>query len=88
MVLLKNCLGGPKLQYFLRTSQCCDNPHLHEFDELLGLGLTKTSNIALTNDQWTKASLPVWSRARLWIRSVSTLASSAFLASAAGTLPL
>ena len=51
------------------------------------MALTKTCNNSLTDDQWTQASLPVWSGG-LGIRSVSTLASSAFLASAAGTLSL
>jgi hypothetical protein len=87
LVLLKTCLGGPKLQYILRASPCCEHPLLAQFDEQLRSALTKTCNIALTDDQWTQASLPVWSGG-LGIRSVSMLASSAFLASAAGTLPL
>jgi len=87
LVLLKTCLGGPKLQFVLRSSPCCDHPLLRQFDDLLHLALTKSCNIALTDDQWTQASLPVWSGG-LGVRSVSMLASSAFLASAAGTLPL
>ena len=59
----------------------------NKFDDLLNLALTKSCNIALTDDQWTQASLPVWSGG-LGVRSVCMLASSAFLASAAGTLPL
>ena len=87
LVLLKTCLGGPKLQYVLRTSPCCDHPLLPQFDELLRLALTKTCNLCLTDDQWIQASLPVWSGG-LGVRSVFKLASSAFLASAAGTLTL
>jgi hypothetical protein len=87
LVLLKTCLGGPKLQFILRASPCCDHPLLRQFDDLLHLALTKSCNIALNGDQWTQASLPVWSGG-LGVRSVSMLASSAFLASAAGTLPL
>lgn len=86
LVLLKTCLGGPKLLYFLRTSPCCDHPPLHKFDGLLQLAITETCNIALTDNQWTQASLPDWSGG-VGIRTVSTLAQSAFLASAAGTLP-
>ena len=63
------------------------HPLLRQFDDLLRLALTKTCNIALTDVQWTQASLPVWSGG-LGLRSVSMLASSAFLASAAGTLSL
>jgi hypothetical protein len=87
LVLLKTCLGGPKLQFVLRSSPCCNHPLLRQFDDLLHLALTKSCNIALTDDQWTQASLPVWSGG-LGVRSVCMLASSAFLASAAGTLPL
>ncbi len=87
LVLLKTCLGGPKLQYILRVSPCCDHPLLLQFDEQLRLALTQTCNITLTDDQWNQASLPVWSGG-LGVRSVFMLASSAFLASAAGTLPL
>lgn len=32
LILLKNCLGGPKLQYLLRTSPCCEHPQLLELD--------------------------------------------------------
>jgi len=60
---------------------------LRQFDYLLHMALNKSCNLALTDDQWTQASLPVWSGG-LGVRSVSMLASSAFLASAAGTLPL
>ena len=59
LVLLKTCLGGPKLQYVLRTSPCCDHPLLPQFDELLRLAITKTCNLSLTDDQWIQASLPV-----------------------------
>jgi len=87
LVLLKTCLGGPKLQFVLRASPCCDHPLLRQFDDLLHLALKNSCIIAITDDQWTQARLPVWS-AGLGVRSVSMLVSSAFLASAAGTLPL
>jgi hypothetical protein len=32
LVLLKTCLGDPKLQYVLRASPCCDHPLLRQFD--------------------------------------------------------
>ena len=44
-------------------------------------------NVSLTDDQWLQASLPV-RNGGLGIRRVSSLASSAFLASAAGTREL
>jgi hypothetical protein len=87
LVLLKNCLGGPKLQHVLRTSPCCEHPKLFDLDNLLRSAVTKICNVSLSDDQWTQASLPVRSGG-LGVRSVSKLASSAFLASAASTLPL
>ena len=53
LVLLKTCLGGPKLQFVLRSSPCCDHPLLRQFDDLLRLALSKFCNVALTDDQWT-----------------------------------
>jgi hypothetical protein len=87
LILLKNCLGGPKLQHVMRTSPCCDHPKLIEFDELLRTAVNKMCNVSLSEDQWTQASLPVRTGG-LGVRSVAKLASSAFLASAAGTLSL
>jgi len=78
LVLLKTSLAGPKLQ-------CCDHPFLRQFDDLLHLALTKPCNIALTDDQWTQASLPVWSGGSKCVPACIV----GFLASAAGTsLPL
>ena len=87
LLLLKNCLGGPKLQYVLRTSQCCNHPLLRQFDDLLRSAVTRICNVSLSDDQWLQASLPV-RHGGLGVRSVSMLASSAFLASAAGTQKL
>lgn len=87
LVLLKNSLGGPKLQYVMRTTPCCDHPLLLHIDEMLKSAITQICNVTLSADQWTQASLPV-RYGGLGIRSVSTLASSAFLASAAGTRDL
>jgi len=49
------------IAYILRVSACCEHPLLTQFDDQLRLALTKTCNIPLTDDQWTQASLPVWS---------------------------
>jgi len=61
LVLLKTCLAGPKLQYILRVSPCCEHPLLTQFDDQLRQALTKTCNITFTDDQRTQASLLVWS---------------------------
>ena len=46
-VFLMTCLGGPKLQFVLRSSPCCDHPLLRQFDDLLHLALTKSCNPAI-----------------------------------------
>ena len=60
---------------------------LREFNRLLGQGLSEILNISLSEDQWRQAALPV-KAGGLGIRSASELASSAFLASAAGASDL
>ena len=87
LVLLKNSLGGPKLQYVLRASPCCDHPLLSLIDDTLKSAITQICNFTLSDDQWAQANLPVRAGG-LGIRSVSMLASSAYLASAAGTRTL
>lgn len=84
LVLLKNSLSMPKLLYFLRTSDCSDNPLLTTFDNTLKQGLSAILNVDLSETQWRQASLPV-RHGGLGIRSVRMLAPSAFLASAAST---
>jgi hypothetical protein len=71
----------------LRTFPCNDHPQLLKFDTLLRSAISKICYVSLSDDQWTRASLPV-SAGGLGVRSVSKLASSAFPASAADTLPL
>ena len=64
-----------------------NNPLLHEFDRVLRAGLESILNIQLSDEQWKQASLPVHIGG-LEVRSACMLAPSAFLASAAATLPL
>jgi hypothetical protein len=71
----------------LRTFPRHDHPQLLKFDTLLRSVISKICNVLLSDDQWTQASLPV-SAGGLGVGSVTKLASFAFLASAAGTLPL
>ena len=84
LVLLKNSFSAPRPQYVLRTSYCWGHDELQIFDGQLRTALSKVCNIALDEEQWLQASLPV-RLGGLGIRRVSSLALSAFLASAAGT---
>lgn len=84
LVLLKNCLSAPKLLHTLRSASCEGHELLIKFDHLQRSALSRICNIDLTDNQWIQASLPV-RNGGLGIRRVSSLAPSAFLASAAGT---
>src|SRR5882757_4643912 len=71
----------------LRSSPCFLSPNMAVFDEALKTSLSKISNCDLSDDAWARASLPV----RWWglgVRSVSSLAVPAFLASSIASFPL
>ena len=82
LVLLKNSLSMPCLLYSLRTSDCHDHPLLTRFDTILRAGLSLLLNVDFDDTQWLQASLPV-RNGGIGLRTASTLATSAFLASAA-----
>jgi hypothetical protein len=86
-VLLKNSLSAPKLQYLFRAACCDGHGLLTSFDNILKSALCSVCNVFMTDQQWLQASLPVLAGG-LGIRLLSSLASSAFLASAAGTCDL
>jgi len=68
----------------LRCSPCTEHPLLEEIDNILRKGVCAIANLALTDVQWLQASLPV-KEGGLGVRRVTSLAPSAFLASATGT---
>ena len=87
LYLLRNVLTAPRLMYLLRTAPCTGSVELEKFDTVLRESLSTTLNIDLDDDRWIQASLPVrWGG--LGIRSVVSLAPSAYLASAASTKEL
>ena len=84
LLLLRNALAIPKVLHLLRTSPCFSSPHLLEFDHLLRSILSSILNVDLScKSAWLQASLPV-SHGGIGIRSASMLATSTYLASAAG----
>jgi hypothetical protein len=87
LVILRNAISAPKLTFLLRTSPCFGNPALNEFDACQRQALCAIANCPLTDLAWVQATLPV-SRGGMGIVSVAALAPSAYLASAAATLPL
>ena len=87
LILLRAAFSAPKLLHTLRASPCNGHPALDKFDGLLRTSISSITNTDLTDTQWIQASLPV-RRGGLGIRRVSSLAPSAFLASAASTQDL
>ena len=74
------------MTHTLRCSPCVDHPRLAMFDSLLRKGIGIICNLDFTDIQWPQASLPVKDGGMgVVVRRVSSLASSAFLASAAAT---
>jgi hypothetical protein len=85
---LKTHLAHPVFSLHCEAHHACvGHPHLQIFDNLLRTAASKVCNVTLSDDQWQQASLPV-RYGGLGIRRVSSLAPSAFLASAAGTREL
>ena len=85
--LLRNALAMPKLLYILPTAPCSGNPRLMIFNDALRQGLSSILNVSLSYDQRLQVSLTVQNGGQ-GVRSAGMLASSAYLASAAATLPL
>ena len=71
----------------LRCAPCHGHPALQNFDELLRDGVSSITNSSLTETHWIQASLPIRNES-LRIRRGTSLALSAFLASAASTSDL
>ena len=84
LILQRSSFSAPKLLHTLRASPCSGHPTLERFDSLLRCCTCDISNTDPTDTQWVQVSLPV-RNGGLWIRCVSLLAPSAFLASAVGT---
>ena len=87
LVLLRSSLSAPKLIHTLRCSPCTDHSVLATFGKLLHSGINAIPNSNLSETQWIQASLPA-KHGGLGIRRAASLASSAFLASAASTRDL
>jgi len=87
LVILKNSLSLPKMLYHLRCTYSGDHPSLPVIDAMLRDLVCQILNVNLSDLQWDQASLPVkWGG--LGIRKTTHVASSAFLASAAGVVDL
>src|SRR6218665_1106458 len=63
--------------YLLRCAPCYAHLRLIDYDKLLRGGMERIINIALTEDEWMQASLPL-RMGGLGVRRMSSLASPAF----------
>ena len=87
LILLRASFSSPRVMHLLRCSPSVDHDALAQFDQLLRTAICKLTNSVLTDMQWLQASLPV-RMGGLGVRSVSSLALPAYLASAASTQQL
>ena len=85
LCLLRNALSLPKILYVLRASPCfLASSLLSDLDDIQRSLLEAICNVSLNDVAWRQASLPI-SAGGLGIRRFAMLATSAFLASAAGS---
>jgi hypothetical protein len=87
LFILRAATGSQIILSVLRAAPCTDHPALVRFDATLRGGLSSILNCEISGLSWTQANLPICD-VGLGVRSVVMLAPSAFLASAAATLPL
>ena len=87
LILFKTAFSAPKMMHIMRSSPCTNHPSLEAYDSLQRRGVGAIANLDLSDFQWLQASLPV-KEGGLGVRRVTSLAPSAFLASAAGTAAL
>src|SRR6218665_3289897 len=87
LILMQSSFGVPRIGYLLPCSFCMDHHLLGTFDELQRTGLEAITNCSLNETQWLKASLSLRDGG-LGVLRAASLASSAYLASAAATLDL
>ena len=89
ITILRHSFSIPKLLHILRTSPAFSSPFLKTWDNLLRSIVSRITNICFELDDlsWCQATLPV-NQGGLGFRSCSSLAPSAFLASADGASEL
>ena len=86
-ILLRSSFSVRRLMHTLRCVRCAGHPSLTVFDNLLREGISSITNSLLSDIQWLQASHRI-RYGGLGIRRATSLALSAFLASAASTSDL
>lgn len=85
--LLKNCFSLPKLMYILRCAPCHSNSLIEQYDITIRKTLQSILNVALTDDCWDQAKLPV-NLGGLGVLAADDIALPAFIASVIGSAAL
>jgi hypothetical protein len=85
--LLKNSFSLPKMVYTLRSAPCYDSNVRKTYDVIIRSTLQSILNVALTDDTWAQAKLPV-KFGGLGVLAASEVALPAFIASVIGTADL
>ena len=84
LFLLTNCFAIPKLTYTLRSAPCYNQQVLHDYDAVIRSTLQSILNVALTDEAWDQATLPV-ANGGLGVRRATDVALPAFLSSVVGS---
>jgi len=87
LILLQASFSTPRVQHLLQCSPSADHAALATFDDTLRSAVCTFTNFELTDTQWLQATLPIRDGG-LGVRRVSSMALSAFVASAVSTLSL
>ena len=87
LLLLRMSFSAPKVMHLMRCSPSVSHPDLQKFDGLLRTAIDQLTNSSLTDTQWLQASLPI-KDGGLGVRRVASLATPAFISSAASSLYL
>ena len=87
-VLLRSCLGLPKMMYTLRAVETVAHQEiLAEYDRVTREAIGRIVGVPLTNEQWLQANLPV-SMGGLGLRTAKDHAPAAFSSSYLSSQPL
>ena len=87
LVLLRASYSAPKLMHVIRSSPCAGHTLLSDIDNSLRMTLSIITNVNITDEQWRQTSLPV-KAGGIGVRSVMSIAPSAFLSSSTTTQQL
>ena len=87
LVLLSALCSAPKFMHVMRSSPCAGHTLLSDIDNSLRMTLSVITKVNITDEHWKQASLSV-KAGGIGVRSVMSIAPSAFLSSSTSTQQL